>query len=246
MFARVSLLGVTVGLALLATAANAGTVYSNSFTSNDNGFSGSSALTTSPSGNQFVYFGGAGGSGTLALTGLAPGSNVSLSFDLYVVGSMDGGGTDGAPIFGGGPGDFFAVTDGATQIFNQAFANFGNGENQTFPANPSAPGTGAFAINGLGYTGFPQGSAGIQDAEYAINLGPFTTSSGNVSFSFFDNSNEGASNEFYGIDNVTVTSAIASGVPEPATWATMLLGVGMVGGGLRMARRRNDMALTAA
>jgi PEP-CTERM motif len=43
------------------------------------------------------------------------------------------------------------------------------------------------------------------------------------------------------------TFFIKSGfVPEPATWAMMLLGVGMVGGGLRMARRKDEMALTAA
>jgi hypothetical protein len=35
-------------------------------------------------------------------------------------------------------------------------------------------------------------------------------------------------------------------VPEPATWAMMLLGVGMIGAGLRLARRKNDKALTAA
>jgi hypothetical protein len=35
-------------------------------------------------------------------------------------------------------------------------------------------------------------------------------------------------------------------VPEPATWAMMLLGVGMIGAGLRTARRKNDMALAAA
>ncbi len=35
-------------------------------------------------------------------------------------------------------------------------------------------------------------------------------------------------------------------VPEPATWALMLFGVGMVGAGLRMARRNNPVALTAA
>jgi hypothetical protein len=50
---------------------------------------------------------------------------------------------------------------------------------------------------------------------------------------------------------VTVASAsgatyTVSSVPEPATWAMMLLGVGMIGGGLRKARRMNDMALTAA
>jgi hypothetical protein len=34
-----------------------------------------------------------------------------------------------------------------------------------------------------------------------------------------------------------VPSTIASGVPEPATWATMLLGVGCIGAGLRTRRK---------
>jgi len=45
-----------------------------------------------------------------------------------------------------------------------------------------------------------------------------------------------------GLDDVSLTPS----VPEPATWAMMLLGVGMIGAGLRMARRKNDMALTTA
>jgi hypothetical protein len=35
-------------------------------------------------------------------------------------------------------------------------------------------------------------------------------------------------------------------IPEPATWAMMLLGAGMIGGGLRMARRKSDTAPTVA
>jgi hypothetical protein len=35
-------------------------------------------------------------------------------------------------------------------------------------------------------------------------------------------------------------------VPEPATWAIMLVGVGMIGGGLRLGRRKDGMARTAA
>jgi hypothetical protein len=35
-------------------------------------------------------------------------------------------------------------------------------------------------------------------------------------------------------------------VPEPLTWAMMLVGVGMIGSGARMARRKNDVAATAA
>jgi hypothetical protein len=37
-----------------------------------------------------------------------------------------------------------------------------------------------------------------------------------------------------------------AGVPEPATWAMMLFGVGMIGAGLRIAGRKDGMALTAA
>ena len=39
---------------------------------------------------------------------------------------------------------------------------------------------------------------------------------------------------------------VGTAVPEPAAWAMMLLGVGMIGAGLRLARRKNDLALSAA
>jgi len=48
----------------------------------------------------------------------------------------------------------------------------------------------------------------------------------------------GASGTF-GIDDLNL------GVPEPATWAMMLVGLGLIGGGLRMARRKEGMALNA-
>jgi hypothetical protein len=38
---------------------------------------------------------------------------------------------------------------------------------------------------------------------------------------------------------------LTSNVPEPATWAMMLLGVGMAGAGLRMSRRKDALTLTA-
>ena len=43
-----------------------------------------------------------------------------------------------------------------------------------------------------------------------------------------------------GVTDVSVTGR--GGVPEPATWAMMFLGVGMIGAGLRMARLRDSMA----
>jgi len=50
--------------------------------------------------------------------------------------------------------------------------------------------------------------------------------------------------DFY-FDSTGLSATITS-VPEPGAWTLMLLGVGMIGGGLRMARRKNDTALTAA
>jgi hypothetical protein len=53
-----------------------------------------------------------------------------------------------------------------------------------------------------------------------------------------------------GIDNVRVSLVAVSSVPEPATWAMMLLGVGMTGGAMRAKRRsvgqRSGSALPAS
>jgi len=45
-----------------------------------------------------------------------------------------------------------------------------------------------------------------------------------------------------GLDAVSVSAA---GVPEAATWTLMLLGVGMIGAGARLARRKDGLAPTA-
>ena len=229
--------------ALFGTSAMASVVYSNDFSSNANGFSGGT-ITTAPSGQKFLSFGGAGGSASLLVTGLAAHTNVTLSFSLYAIGSMDGN----TNVVGGGGGDFFTVTyAGSTggTAFNQAFANYGSGETQNYPVAGSAPGAGAATLNALGYTGFPA-AAGIQDAEYNFSLSPITDSFGAFSFGFTDLSNEGASNEFYGIDNIVVSINNVPGtgaVPEPATWAMMVVGFGAVGSAMRSRRK---MAVTFA
>jgi hypothetical protein len=53
------------------------------------------------------------------------------------------------------------------------------------------------------------------------------------------------SSGYYSDNSGSFTVNIAA-VPEPASWATMLFGVGMVGAGLRMNRRRGTLGLTAA
>jgi hypothetical protein len=47
-------------------------------------------------------------------------------------------------------------------------------------------------------------------------------------------------------NNIGAYDVTVSAVPEPATWALMFIGVGMIGAGLRVARRKNDMAFSAA
>ena len=46
----------------------------------------------------------------------------------------------------------------------------------------------------------------------------------------------GGNDDSWGIDNLSVTSS-TGGVPEPATWALMLLGFGGLGTALRSRRR---------
>jgi hypothetical protein len=72
----------------------------------------------------------------------------------------------------------------------------------------------------------------------ALHSFTFTTTGGQLSFSDLPGGNQDIGNI---LDNVALTS----GVPEPATWAMMLLGVGLVGAGLRIGRLK-DAALTAA
>jgi hypothetical protein len=49
-----------------------------------------------------------------------------------------------------------------------------------------------------------------------------------------------------GLSFTSDSPGFLSGIPEPSTWAMMLIGIGLIGGGLRMARRKTGMALTAA
>ena len=81
------------------------------------------------------------------------------------------------------------------------------------------------------------GNPGVHGTEYTtIDLGDLTGSHSLEVF-YADRSVVGA--------NLEIDVAGAA-VPEPATWAMTLLGLGMIGAALRMMRRKHGMAMTAA
>ena len=49
-------------------------------------------------------------------------------------------------------------------------------------------------------------------------------------------------NHPFDFSNTNITAIFQSGVPEPATWALMVLGIGGIGASLRTARRRQALA----
>lgn len=67
-----------------------------------------------------------------------------------------------------------------------------------------------------------------------VSTTPFTS----VTFS---TPTSGGSNDQFGVDNVTIGGA----VPEPATWALMILGMGAVGFAMRRAKRNSDAKFDA-
>ena len=56
----------------------------------------------------------------------------------------------------------------------------------------------------------------------------------------------GTANAYGQLEPTSISEVYTVPIPEPATWAMMLIGVGMIGAGMRLARRKNDSALTAA
>jgi hypothetical protein len=219
------------------------TLYSNNFEGGSTAdFSGAGGYTptivTAPNASTSFLGNLSTGQTTAVLTLDTAGlSSVRLGYSLYSILSQDGDG----PAGGNSPSnpDSFVVTSGGTTLSDYSFANYG-GNTQSYggpgvPMGEYAPQTGAVAVDTLGY-GVHNG---FDDATYAFSY-TFVPTGNTTQIAFTSNDNEGVGNEFYGIDNVSVTGVTStiSAAPEPSTWLLMIAGIAGIGLMLRQAKSK--------
>ncbi len=141
-----------------------------------------------------------------------------------------GGSAGSIDLAGNGPGTLAQTfTTVAGQAYRVSFFLAGNPAGGPTVKSLAVSGTGGSTKNyTFNTTGFSLGNMGWAEKFYTFRANSNSTT---LSFAAGDDSS------FYGpaLDSVS----IAAGVPEPATWAMMILGFGVVGGGLR--RRRAAM-----
>jgi cysteine-rich repeat protein len=145
---------------------------------------------------------------TLSLTGLPPHSAVSVSFDLFVIGSWDGNG-----VVCCGPDLFDLAVQGGPSLIHTTFGN-GPGNQNPIQAYPGSYPNGAFPnetsaveVDTLGLGG------GYGSAVYRITA-TFAGSASSLALDFSANTQEG-NDERWGIDNVTVDlSVCGNGIIE--------------------------------
>jgi hypothetical protein len=177
------------------------------------------SFETAPPNSQTDYGNGYGGNG------------FTISSSAHYLYNFDSG-TE--PSFDWGSGDIMLFHNASTLTFTIAPGRTAFGMDLMTIENGSSDFGGAFVINGLVFGGgittknHPERSF-IGFAYDGFEITTFTLRVGNANYGLFDN----------------FTLADAGAVPEPATWAFMIIGFGAIGASLRSARRR-ETSLVAA
>lgn len=129
------------------------------------------------------------------------------------------------------------TTAGATPVsLNEAFNNYEN-----YFGAPILIGSDTFAagslVNLLNFTSSSGAPGTVGTDPFGIFLGPNQISGSSVTEFYFGYDDQ-ITNIDDNHDDFIIKAVITPAVPEPGTWAMMLIGFGAVGGAMRSARRR--------
>jgi hypothetical protein len=177
-----------------------------------------------------------GAKGLYALTGYPNGPSV-----IYLLNPTTGAVISSTPLATAGSADGFTVLNDGTFI-----ANLADGANTNLYQHFDASGNPIGATFSVPCGGCSQ-STGVDIAPdglslyYATAFNSFTQTDLNNNLL---SSISTGSNQFEDIGIQQNFTPPPPGVPEPATWAMMLLGVGAIGSTMRMARRKDAAALS--
>ena len=164
----------------------------------------------------------------LELTNLPVHTSVRLEFLLGFLESWDSINGDPSP-------DLLEITINGVALPFALTTNTGSGTLEVY-----GPGNELFdsaALNGL---------APIDTLAGYDFVIPHTSSTLSIGFGASGAGWEGGNDEAFGLDAFRITlDDVAPEVPEPSTWAMMLLGFGLLGGIMRMGKRRKVIASLA-
>lgn len=121
----------------------------------------------------------------------------------------------------------------AAPVSNISFTFDNFGDNSAF--GPST----ATAYNALGAV---VGMLNISTGAYANSFAPGSIAGSGITDLKFDNGSGGTYSWEFGVQTLSFDAA----VPEPATWAMMLVGFGMLGAGLRYGRKTTTAKVSIA
>ncbi len=167
---------------------------------------------------------------TLNLNNLPTHDTISLSFLFAAIDSLDGTGTFPA-------GDFFKIVFDGTTLFSESFANATPDQIQSYvpPAGVELARHVDLGFSGPG--GYYTDSAYNFGADPRFSNFAHSASSAKIDFYIFGPGNQSLADESWAMDNLRV-SVTTQAVPEPETYAMLLVGLGLLG---FISRRRKNL-----